>query len=176
MSSPVPNLFAAKDLPAGQPPAADAPQAAALAETAAGPEKPEPPPEASAEQVRFAAALEKGTRLGLLCLLLTFPLYIFGVVEPCVPIGKVSESWILNVHQYHDAVAVESGWSWLSLLGHGDFLNFIGITILAGTTVISYLAIVPLLLKRGDILYIVLALLQVLVLVAAASGLIAAGH
>jgi hypothetical protein len=43
-------------------------------------------------------------------------------------------------------------------------------------TVICYAAIIPLLLKRKDFVYATLAVLEVLVLVAAASGIIAVGH
>jgi hypothetical protein len=62
------------------------------------------------------------------------------------------------------------------MLGCGDFINFIGIAILAGVTVLSYLAIIPLLLKRRDFIYAVLASLEVLVLAVAASGIITVGH
>ena len=69
-----------------------------------------------------------------------------------------------------------TGWSWVLMLGHGDFVNFIGIAILAGVTIPCYIAIVPLLLKRKDFICAVLALLEVVVLVVAASGIIAVGH
>ena len=76
---------------------------------------------------------------------------------------------------YSDA-EIEAGWGWVTMLGHGDFINFIGIVILAGVTVVCYLAIVPVLLASGDGVYAALALLEVVVLVIAASGLIAVGH
>jgi hypothetical protein len=62
------------------------------------------------------------------------------------------------------------------MLKYGDFINFIGIAILAGTTIFCYLAIVPLLLKSNDKVYAVLALLEAIVLALAASGILAVGH
>jgi hypothetical protein len=62
------------------------------------------------------------------------------------------------------------------MVRYGDFLNFIGIAILAGVTLLCYVSILPLLLRKGDYIYAVLALLEVIVLLGAASGIISAGH
>jgi hypothetical protein len=60
--------------------------------------------------------------------------------------------------------------------GEGDFLNFVGIAILGGITIICYLAIVPSLLRKRDFAYLAMALVEVLVLSLAASGLLVVGH
>jgi hypothetical protein len=62
------------------------------------------------------------------------------------------------------------------MLDCGDFINFIGIATLAGVTILCYLAIVPILLKSNDRTYLILALIEVIVLVVAASGVISVGH
>ena len=62
------------------------------------------------------------------------------------------------------------------MLGKSDFLNFSGIAILGGITVICYLAIVPTLLRKRDHAYLVMTLLEVFVLGLAASGILAVGH
>ena len=62
------------------------------------------------------------------------------------------------------------------MLGHGDFLNFMGIAVLAGVTILCYAALVPMLVKRKDPIYAALAILEVIVLALAASGILAAGH
>jgi hypothetical protein len=64
----------------------------------------------------------------------------------------------------------------LGMLKYGDFVNFIGITMLAGVTIICYAGIVPTLLKSKDTVYAVLAVLEVIILSAAASGILAVGH
>ena len=66
-------------------------------------------------------------------------------------------------------------WAWLGMLGKGDFINFIGIAFLAGVTVLCYSAIFPIFVRKKDVVYAVLALLEVLVLLLAASGILKAG-
>ena len=62
------------------------------------------------------------------------------------------------------------------MLKYGDFVNFIGIAMLAGVTIFCYAAIVPTLLKNNDKVYAILAIIEVIILSAAASGLLAVGH
>ena len=81
-----------------------------------------------------------------------------------------------GVEAYLREAKIEAGWGWLSMLGYGDFINFVGIAILAGITILCYLAIIPLLLKNKDTIFVVLALLEVLILSVAASGIIQVGH
>ena len=139
-------------------------------------EKPNESLEPTPEQIRYAGVLEKGMYLGLACLFVTFAIYVSGVLDPYIPLEKLPEHWSKNVHEYLAEAEIEAGWGWVKMLGYGDFINFVGITILAGVTVGCYLAIIPPLLRRRDVLYAVLAVLEVVVLAAAASGLIAGGH
>ena len=139
-------------------------------------EKPERSLTASPEQLLYARILEKGMIIGLLTLLATFAIYAFGIMEPRIPLDKISQYWTLNVHEYLEHANIENGWAWVGLLKYGDFINFIGVAILAGVTILSYLAIVPTLLKNKDYVYAVLALLEVIILSLAASGIIAGGH
>ena len=132
--------------------------------------------EPTAEQMRYAAVLEKGMYFGLLCLFVTFALYISGIMQPYIPLEKLPEYWTKNVHDYLNEAEIEAGWSWVSMHGYGDFINFVGITLLAGVTVFCYLTIIPMLFRSRDFIYAVLALLEVVVLTVAASGIIAVGH
>ena len=60
-------------------------------------------------------------------------------------------------------------------VGKGEFLNFIGIVFLAGVTIVCYLRIIPILLRKKDTMYAVLAIIEVLVLTLAASGVLKSG-
>jgi hypothetical protein len=131
---------------------------------------------AGPEQLRYASILEKGMLFGLLILLVTFAVYVFGIMGPYIQPDKMPEYWKLNVHDYLDKAHIEPGWAWLGMLKYGDFINFIGITILAGVTIICYLAIFPVLWQNNDKLYAFFALLEVLILSMAASGILAVGH
>ena len=132
--------------------------------------------EASPEQVLYARILEIGMYLGLLVLFVTFGLYAFGIVDPYIPLDKISNYWSMNVNDYLEHAEIKAGWAWLGMLKYGDFINFIGVAMLAGVTIICYAAIVPTLLKNNDKVYAVLAVLEVIILSAAASGILAVGH
>ena len=130
---------------------------------------------ATPEQLLYAKILEKGMYLGLLILLITFGLYTLGIMEPYIPLNKISKYWSMNVNDYLKQADIHAGWSWVGMLKYGDFVNFIGIAMLAGVTMICYAAIVPTLLKNNDTVYAVIAVLEVLVLALAASGILATG-
>jgi hypothetical protein len=132
--------------------------------------------EASPEQVLYAKVLEIGMYIGLLILFVTFGLYAFGILDPYIPLDKISNYWSYNVHEYLEHAEIKAGWAWLGMLKYGDFINFIGIAMLAGVTIFCYAAIVPTLLKNNDKVYAVLAVLEVIILSAAASGILAVGH
>lgn len=136
----------------------------------------EPKLDASPEQLVYANILEKGMYFGLLILFITFALYVFGIMKPYIPVGDLSHYWSMSVHEYLTEARIQPGWGWAAMLGYGDFINFIGVAILAGVTIICYLAIVPTLLRNKDIVYAVIAVLEVVVLSLAASGILAAGH
>lgn len=132
--------------------------------------------EATPEQLLYAKILEIGMYIGLLVLFVTFGLYAFGIVDPYIPLDKISNYWSMNVNDYLEHAEIKAGWAWLGMLKYGDFINFIGVAILAGVTIICYAAIVPTLLKNNDKVYAILAVLEVIILSAAASGILAVGH
>ena len=131
---------------------------------------------ASPEQILYAKILEKGMYLGLLILFITFGLYTFGILDPYIPLDKISKYWSYNVHEYLEHAGIKDGWAWLGMLKYGDFINFIGVAMLAGVTIFCYAAIIPTLLKNKDIVYAIIAILEVIILSAAASGILAVGH
>jgi hypothetical protein len=140
--------------------------------------------EEQSEQLVYAKVLEIGMYIGLVILFITFGLYVSRAVAPAVPLEQVSNYWSHGVHEYLEAVNDDflqmehppTGWAWVTMLGKGDFLNFVGIAILAGITILCYLAIVPTLLRKKDNAYLVMSILEVLVLALAASGILAVGH
>ena len=132
--------------------------------------------EAGPEQILYASILEKGMFVGLVILFITFALYAFGIMKPYIPLDQVSQYWGMPVGEYLKHLHIGTGWSWVGMMQYGDFINFIGVAVLAGVSIICYLAIVPLLLKNNDKVYAVIAILEVLVLSLAASGILKVGH
>jgi hypothetical protein len=131
--------------------------------------------QARPEQILYANILEKGMLLGLVVVLVTYSIYVVGIMKPYVPMDSVTTCWQMNVHDYLDHCGIKAGWAWLSPIGYGDFVNFLGIALLAGITMICFLAIVPLLWRENDKIYAVFALLEAAILGVAASGILGSG-
>jgi len=130
---------------------------------------------ATEEQVTYAKLLDFGMKVGLLALIITFIIYLSGILTPHIPVNDLPRYWGMSVHKYLEATGIHPGWTWLGMLGKGDFLNFVGIVFLAGVTILCYMRIIPILFKKKDAVYGILAILEVLVLVLAASGILKAG-
>lgn len=130
---------------------------------------------ATEEQITYAKLLDKGMKIGLLLLIVTFIVYMTGILTPYIPLKEVSKYWGMSVHEYLEVTGIQPGWAWLGMLGKGDFLNFMGIAFLAGVTVLCYIRITPILFRKKDMVYGVLAIIEVLVLALAASGILKSG-
>lgn len=140
--------------------------------------------EATQEQLLYATILEKGMFFGLGLMILTFALYVLGILDPVVPKNAVSSYWNLPVGDYLAAINqnylhmphAPTGWAWLQLLGKGDFLNFLPVAILSGVTIVCYIAIIPGLFSRGDKAMGLICTATAIVLTLAASGIVSGGH
>lgn len=127
-------------------------------------------------QLRYARLLDWGTRIGLVLLLTSFVAYVSGLLPSQVPLERLPELWNQPVHRYLALTGVSTGWSWVTLLHHGDVLGLAGIAVLAGCSGLCLLSVLQLYRARNDNAYLLLCLAQVAVLLLAASGLLNAGH
>jgi len=154
------------------------------AQTATPNQEPADSAAASGDQLLYATILARGMYLGLGILLVTFFLYLTGIMDPGVPIQELPNYWTLSAHEYLEAVnheflhqpEVVVGWGWAKVLFMGDYLNFIGIALLAAVTIVCYLGIIPSLFRKKDWVYGTIAILEVLILALAASGIVSVGH
>ncbi len=133
--------------------------------------KPESRLTLQAEQLRYAGIMEKGMFFGLAVLIVTFILYVTGIIRPYIPLNEFSRYFHKDVNSYLAETNIDAGWGWIKMLQYGDFLNFIGIAILASITILCYIFIVPVFWKKKDWVFAILAILEVIVLLIAASGL-----
>lgn len=131
---------------------------------------------ASAEQTAYADWLFYGCWVGLAIMIVTYTLYISGVISPHVPLEEMPNYWSQPVTLYLSKAGVPTGWGWTSLLDRGDFLNFAGIVLLAGLSIVCYLRVIPAFFRKGDTVMGVIAIAEVLVLILAASGLGGGAH
>ncbi len=130
---------------------------------------------ATEEQILYAKILNIGMLIGLLFLVITFIIYAAGILTPKIPLGDVQHYWLISVKDYLHESGMTAGWSWLGNLGYGDMLNFLPIAILSGLTILCYAAIIPGLLRKKDTAYVVLSIVEIIVLLVAASGILGTG-
>jgi hypothetical protein len=121
----------------------------------------------------YARWLAAGTRAALATLIATFLAYLYGFAEPLVPPGRLAGLWHLPVGDFRAATGAPAGWDWLAHAGWSDYTNMIGVAMLCLVSLVCYLRV---LFCPGEALLRVLAVAQVLVLVAAASGLLPGAH
>jgi len=120
----------------------------------------------------YARCVAIGTALSLGLIALELAAYLSGALSPYLPLRDLPAYWRLPLKEYLAAAHVTAGWGWLSLIGKGDYLNFVGIALLASVSAAGCVAILRAYWARGDRLHAVLALAQLAVLLAAASGLL----
>jgi hypothetical protein len=132
-------------------------------------------PKAAPEQVKYADLLFYGSWAAIAILLTTYFVYVSGMLETHVPIHDLSQYWSGPVSEYVHEANIPLGWDWLSLISKGDFLNFIGIVLLASLTIICFLTLLPTYIRNKDLAFVVIVILEVLVLCFGASGILGTG-
>ena len=134
-----------------------------------------PDTNAPAEQIAYANILFYGCWSGLALMLVTYVLYVTGIMDPYVSMDNIIKYWAMPVGKYLADNNVPTGWGWATLLKHGDFLNFLGIALLGGLTIVAYIPVTLAYLKKKDFAFAIIAALEVLVLCFAASGIVGGG-
>jgi hypothetical protein len=122
----------------------------------------------SADQQVYARWLEWGTRIALVVLIASFVAYVFALRDPHLPPQELARLWAFPVDHYIAASGAPTGWGWLGLLHKSDYLIFLAVALLGLITVVCYARIVPILLNQGETWRALIAVLQVIVLLAAA--------
>jgi hypothetical protein len=131
--------------------------------------------QASEEQVAYAKVLNVVMFLGLAIMVVTFIIYMLGILPSFIPPQDIPKYWGMKSSNFIHTFHAPTGWAWVALTNKGDYLNFVGIAILAGLTVLCYLVILPILIRKKDKAYVVIAIIEVLVLALAASGILKSG-
>lgn len=129
------------------------------------------------EQDRYASILLICSWAGIVVMVVTFMLYMAGLFNPTVKASEIPLYWGLSVHKYALATHAPSGWNWLTMINHADYLNLIGLAFLGSVSVIGYISLFIAYLRNKDLPYIFMVGLEIVVIVSAASGIfkVAAG-
>ncbi|KJR42905.1 hypothetical protein MCHI_001197 [Candidatus Magnetoovum chiemensis] len=127
------------------------------------------------EQLLYAKYLDLGMKIGMALLIAAFVIYMLRVLDTYIPFDRLPALWNLSLHDYLEETKIEHGWGWLKMINHGDFLNFIGVAFLSLVTIVCFIIIIPVLFKKNDKVYAIIAIIEVLVLVLASSGILKSG-
>lgn len=134
------------------------------------------PTKASEAQLFYATVLNRLTLFGFAVLVVAFLIYILGILSPYVSKAEVLQYWTQSSHHYMESANIQAGWGWLSKIGYGDFLVYLPIVFLAAITIVCYAGVLFKFLKAKENVLVVIATLEIIVLLAAASGFLKAGH
>ena len=123
-------------------------------------------------QLRYATTLFYLAIASFIIMLVTYFLYVFGVTTPLVPLDEMPKLWVHRSAEYLARAHIPQGWGWIKLLNKGDMANFIGIALLASVTLICYVQLVWSFVKSKEKIMVAIAVLEIIVLVTAASGIL----
>jgi hypothetical protein len=124
------------------------------------------------EQAIYARWLAFGVHLGFSALVVSFAVYMTRLIPPGIRPEDLPRYWGLPVAEYVKATGAPTGWSWLRRLGESDLLNFVGFAILASTTLLCYLRMLPVFLAKRERVLAVICIVEIVILAAAASGMV----
>lgn len=123
------------------------------------------------EQRIYARWLAGGSLFSLVLLTATFVAYLTGAAPPLVPIEDLPKYWSLSAAQYVAATGTPTGWHWAALLGRLDDLTLLAIACVASVTPVCFARLVPEFVRQREGIYAAIALMELWILVLAASGI-----
>lgn len=127
-------------------------------------------PKPHPEQLHYATVLHWSTLAGFIVLIITFAAYMLGWLPASVPLEQLPHLWSLSTTEYLKATGTPTGWSWLFMMGKGDFASLLGIAILSGCSVACIAAVMPTYARNKNTTYIIICALEIAVLIASAAG------
>ena len=122
------------------------------------------------EQEVYARWLAWGVRLGFGALVVSFLLYVTGLVPAGIAPERLPSLWGLPVDRYIAATGAPTGWGWIARLREGDLLNLVGVAILASASIACHVRVLPLFVAARERVFAAVCVAQVVVLAAAAAG------
>jgi hypothetical protein len=129
----------------------------------------------SREQIIYANLLIIGVWAGIFILVTTYTIYVTGILPSHVDISLIPSYWGKGVGEFLELTHSPHGWGWVPLLSKGDFLNYLGFALLALMTIFCYLVLVRGYVRQKNWIFTVIALLEIIVLSVAASGILGGG-
>jgi hypothetical protein len=126
-------------------------------------------------QLFYARLLDRAAKILFLLVILTFFLYVSGILSSYVPLELLPQYWGQPLSQYLQTTNLKPGWGWLAYMYYGDVLTFLPIVGLAGIAIFSYICLAAKFLRRRDHFMGWIAILEIIILMIVASGILQVG-
>ena len=130
---------------------------------------------ASRDQIIYANLLIIGVWSGIAIMVATYAIYLVGLLPSHVDMSLIPTIWDKSVTEYLEITHSPHGWGWVALLAKGDFLNYIGLALLALMTIFCFLVLLRGYIRQKNWIFAVIAFLEIAVLSIAASGILGSG-
>jgi len=129
----------------------------------------------SQDQIIYANLLVVGVWAGIVIMFVTYSIYLFELLPAHVDTSLIANVWNKGVGEYLEITRSPHGWGWIKLLAKGDFLNYIGFTLLGMMTLLCFIVLLRGYLRQKNWIFSIIAFLEILVLTLAASGILGTG-
>jgi hypothetical protein len=120
----------------------------------------------------YARVLWIASLIGFFIAVITFLLYLSGIMVPRIPLGEIPGIWFLSSGEVMRLYGIPMGWGWLRLIARSDMACYAALAFIASGTIIALISVFIVYLSRRNLLYALIILLQLIVLCLAASGYI----
>ena len=128
------------------------------------------------EQTIYARLLQWGAHTALVILIASFLVYLFALLPLRIPHEQLAKSWGMPVASYLQDMGMGRGWDWVKHIGNGDVLPLVGVAFLASVTLLCYVPLLVVFLRKREFIYSLICLAEIMVLTLAASGVLTVGH
>jgi len=129
---------------------------------------------ASENQLILSRLYSSAALIGLVLVTIIFALYVLGVVESRVPAREVASYWHLDAEGYAEETGIIPGWTFIHTLKYGENLSFGSLVFMALTVILCLSVMVVIFLRTRKFSFAVIVLLQIIVFVIAATGVVSA--
>ena len=127
-------------------------------------------------QLRYARWLERASRVATVVTLAGFAAYVFDLIAPGVDHAQLAHLWQLPLAEYHRATGQVTGWQWIRLLDRSDMISLAGIALLCLCSPLALAVVLPSYARGRRPVMFWMCLLEIGVLLLAASNVIEIGH
>ncbi len=126
-------------------------------------------------QLAYAKIIYRLANIGIVIMTISYVLYMTGYPKPFLPIGKLVQLWETRSVEFIEITQMPVGFDLIHHLAQSDIISLMSIIFVSSITIIGYVRILPYFLKENDLPYTLITILQILVFILAAGGILSFG-